>query len=116
MATKYRAVNAACVATSEGALLYTVPEGRIAKMTFLSHQSTNTNVRLGIKKSGTSEIIEGPTVSSLFLAAWGQSGTNATAVKCMDLGIYFSEGDAVYMICSNTVGVFASLIEEYEED
>ena len=116
MATKYKAVNAACVTTAAGTLLYTVPAGRIAKLTYISKSNSNNGAELGIKKSGSDTMISGPSVSSLFIASWGESTANANAVKCMDLGIYFSEGDEVYAISSSGQGVFASFIEEYEED
>jgi len=113
MATKYKAVSAAGNTTAEGTLLYTVPAGRIAKLTFAS--SNNGYAALGIKKNGSENMIAGPTISSLFIASWGTNASNAYAVKCSDLGIYFSEGDEIYAINNSSYPLFISLIEEYEE-
>lgn len=115
MAIKYKAVNAAGNTSSEGTLLYTVPQGRTAKVTFVS--CLNSNAYLGIKPSGAGSIIVGPTLAHLaYAAGTGANSTNAlSAANCADMGIYLSAGDELYAMGSSAYGFYVSLIEEYED-
>lgn len=118
MATKYKAVNAAALPTPEGTLLYTVPSGRIAKLTFASCQ--NETAYLGVTPNGSETMIPGPRVDQLSYASGNTSTTTGArgAANCANMGVYFSSGDKLYAChASSSViyGLFISLIEEYEE-
>ena len=118
MAKKYQAVSAGAEITQgTDALIYTVPQGRTAKLTFIIAPSYQTSFK--VKKNGSQVLVSGPRIGYLGLLYY-RGSTNAGAssfnyADCTEGGIYFSEGDEVY-ISGDTAGTaYMCLMEEYEE-
>lgn len=118
MAKKYQAVSAGAEITQgTDALIYTVPQGRTAKLTFISLPAYQSFFK--VKKNGSQVLVSGPIVGYLGLFFYRGSVTLTSSSfnysDCTEGGIYFSEGDEVY-ISGDTAGTaYMCLMEEYEE-
>ena len=108
MATRYRAdcsaANVSGGSTAEPVyeVLYQVPSGCIAKLTYLNGTAS---AHIVISKDGGETKLQAITISS----------SNQNYV---DWGVYFNEGDILYLESSTTGSKYAFMcvILEYEED
>lgn len=118
MAKKYQAVSAGAEITQgTDALIYTVPQGRTAKLTFVKLPSYSSTFI--VKKNGSQVLISGPNIGYLGFLYYRGSGTASASsmnyADCTEGGIYFNGGDEVY-ISGNVAGTaYMCLMEEYEE-
>ena len=125
MAKKYSAVNSvgAITENTRSVFVYTVPTGRMAKLTFLSvsiSASYTGNVYLLVKPSSEENPYKVISVTELSSVITGNS--NRVGLDCSGICLYFNAGDQVGLTytfstaLANDIPFYQSFIEEYESN
>lgn len=116
----YKPVSAcANVTATVSSAFYTVPVGRIAKLTYAffssGMQDKKSYVKVNDNTASTTNAILVNT-NDIDVIVYGTSGSvfRPSTHPLSEKGMYLNEGDSLYLYSTITESVFISLIEEYE--